>query len=105
MRTCEIIARLLASGLIEKRETNPAESLFPELERVIAGALGSSAQALLRDAYGRAGIENLSAATHDQVAVALNYFENGAIRAFGANRVRQPMIEARALVDQVFGTL
>jgi hypothetical protein len=44
-------------------------------------------------------------ATHDQVAVALNYFENGAIRAFGASRVRQPMNEARALVDQVFSAM
>ena len=40
MRTCEIIARLLSSGLIEKRETNLNESLFPELDRVITGALG-----------------------------------------------------------------
>lgn len=105
MRTCEIIAELLQSGLIEKRETNLTESLFPEIERVISNALGLSAQALLRDAYGRAGIEDLSTATHDQVAVALNFFENGAIRTFGASRVRQPMTEARALVDQVFSTL
>ena len=105
MRTCEIIARLLSSGLIEKRETNLNESLFPELDRVITGALGSSAQALLRDAYGRAGIDDPNLATHDQVAVALNYFENGAIRTFGAGRVRQPMNEARALVDQVFSAM
>ena len=105
MRTCEIIARLLSSGLIEKRETSLTESLFPDLERVITSALGTSAQALLHDAYGRAGIEDLGAATYDQVAVALSYFENGAIRAFGAGRVRQPMNEARALVDQIFGTL
>src|SRR4029078_11490672 len=58
MRTCEIIARLLASGLIEKRETSLAESLFPELERIVTSALGSSADVLLRDAYGRAGIQD-----------------------------------------------
>jgi hypothetical protein len=105
IRTCEIIARLLSSGLIEKRETSLAESLFPELEHIITAALGSSAQALLRDAYGRAGIEDFSTATQEQVGAALTFFENGAVRAFGANRVRQPMSELRALVEQVFSGL
>jgi hypothetical protein len=105
MRTCEIIAQLLASGLIEKRETSLAETLFPELERIIIAGLGSSAQVLLHDAYGRVGIEDMSAATYQQVAAALDFFENGAVRAFGANRVRQPMNDARAHTQQVFGNL
>jgi hypothetical protein len=105
MRTCEIIAQLLSSGLIERRETSLAESLFPELERIITTALGSSADVLLRDAYGRAGIQDLGTATHEQVLAALNFFENGAVRAFGQNRVRQPMSEARALAAQIFETM
>src|SRR5215210_3281848 len=35
MRTCEIIAQLLSSGLIQKREINLAETLFPALTRII----------------------------------------------------------------------
>src|SRR5215510_14211440 len=42
VRTCEIIAQLLSSGLIQKREVNLAELLFPELERIATGGLGVS---------------------------------------------------------------
>src|SRR4029078_10649658 len=56
VRTCEIIAQLLSSGLIQKREGKLAETLFPELDRIAALALGASGQTLLHDAYGRVGI-------------------------------------------------
>ncbi|NTW03130.1 MAG: DUF4388 domain-containing protein [Oscillochloris sp.] len=42
-RTCEIIAQLLQSGLIENREILPGETLAPEFERVAAGLLGANA--------------------------------------------------------------
>lgn len=105
MRTCEIIAQLLQSGLIEKHEANLTENLFPEVERIISNALGLSAQALLRDAYTRASVDVDNTISYEQVATALNFFESDAIRTFGANRVRQPMNEIRTLIDQVFSTI
>ena len=105
MRTCEIIAQLLASGLIEKREVNLAETLFPEIDRIVMAALGSSARVLLHDAYSRAGIQNQSSATPDQIMAALDVFENAAARAFGMSRVRQPMADLRALAQQVISSM
>ena len=105
LRTCEIIAQLLASGLIEKREIHLTESLFPELERIVVSSLGSSAVMLLHDAYGRAGIRDQATATREQVLVALDFFESATIRAFGLNRVRQPVAELRAHVQQVFNSM
>jgi hypothetical protein len=105
LRTCEIIAQLLSSGLIEKREVNLTETLFPELARMITTSLGTSALVLLQDAYGRAGIKDQAAATQAQVLAALDFFESAAIRVFGANRVRQPAADLRALVQQVFSSM
>nr|PZN33685.1 MAG: hypothetical protein DIU80_03450 [Chloroflexota bacterium] len=105
VRTCEIIARLLSSGLIEKREVSLSESLFPEIERIVLSALGTSARALLYDSYERAGVRDQDTATADQLSNALDLFETAATRAFGASRVRQPLAEIRSLVDQVFSSL
>lgn len=105
MRTCEIVAQLLASGLIEKREVNLAETLFPELARIVTTSLGTSALVLLNDAYGRVGIADQSAATQDQVMAALDFFESSAIRVFGLNRVRQSAADLRTLVHQVFSDM
>jgi hypothetical protein len=101
VRTCEIIAQLLASGLIEKRDINLAEALFPELERIATVALGSNARALLHDSYGRAGIHDQSAVTSEQVSSALNVFEQAASRAFGQARVAEVMVELRVYTQQV----
>ncbi len=105
MRTCEIIAQLLTSGLIEKREVNLAEALFPELERIVMGSLGASAMVLLQDAYDRAGIRDHSNTTRDQILAALDFFESAAIRAFGLNRMRQSVADLRAHVQQVFSSM
>jgi hypothetical protein len=105
VRTCEIIARLLESGLIERRDVSLSESLFPEIERIVLSSLGSSARALLYDAYARAGVQEQNEATADQLTSALDLFEAAATRAFGANRTRQPITEIRALVEQVFSSL
>jgi hypothetical protein len=102
VRTCEIIAQLLSSGLIQKREVNLAELLFPELERIATGALGSSARVLLYDSYGRAGIQDQSAATAEQVAAALKVFESAAAHAFGQSRISRVMTDMRAYTEQVF---
>jgi len=105
IRTCEIIAQLLSSGLIEKREINLAEMLFPELERIVMTTLGSSARVLLYDSYGRAGIRDQATATQEQVMAALDFFESAAIRAFGLNRVRQPVADLRERAQQVFSSM
>lgn len=104
MRTCEIIMRLLESGLIEKRDVNLSESLFPELERIATTALGASARALLQDTFARAGITDQDAATPEQVGTAIDTFDVAATRAFGLNRVRDPLMDMRELVQRVFAT-
>lgn len=105
VRTGEIIARLLNSGLVEKREINLTEALFPELERAVLTSLGAPARALLVESYVRAGIHDQDTATPEQVTVALDTFEVSATRAFGANRIREPISEMRAIAEQVFSSL
>jgi len=105
MRTCEIIAQLLTSGLIERREVHLTETLFPELERIVMTSLGTSAMVLLQDAYDRAGIRDQGTATREQVLAALDFFESATIRAFGLNRVRNPVVDLRAHVQQVFSSM
>jgi hypothetical protein len=101
VRTCEIIAQLLSSGLIQKREVNLSTLLFPELERIATNALGSSARVLLYDSYGRAGIQDQRNATADQVTAALKVFETAAAHAFGQGRVGPVMADLRAYSEQV----
>lgn len=101
LRTGEIIARLLADGLIEKRDASLAETLFPELERMVMTSLGTSARAMLYDAYGRAGIRDQSVATTEQVIAALETFESLAARAFGLPRVRPVVDEMRTMTQQM----
>jgi hypothetical protein len=92
---------LLSSGLIQKREVNLATLLFPELERIATGALGSSARALLYDSYGRAGIQDQRSATADQIVMALDVFEAAATHAFGQGRIGPVMVDLRAYTEQV----
>jgi len=102
VRTCEIIAQLLSSGLIQKREVNLAETLFPELDRLVLAALGASGQALLHDAYGRVAIYDHGSVSQEQIASALTVFEGVAVRTFGQDRVRQVLADLRSYVQQVF---
>lgn len=102
MRTCEIVARLLKSGLIMKREQNLAETLFPEFERIVTLALGSSALGLLEESYARASIGDRSSATRDQVLAAIDAFEVAAVRVFGTGRTRQPLLSMREHAHQLF---
>lgn len=105
MRTCEIIAQLLASGLVQKREVNLAETLFPELDRIVLSALGGSGQALLHDAYGRANIQNHASVAPEQIAAALSAFEVAAARAFGQERTTLVLRELRAHAQQVLSSM
>lgn len=105
MRTCEIIAQLLASGLVQKREINLAEALFPELDRIATAAFGVSGQALLHDSYGRANIRDQSVAAPDQINAALDTFEVAAARAFGQERSAQVLRALRSHTQQVLSSL
>lgn len=104
-RTCEILTRLLESGLVEKRDTNLTDSLFPELERIVLEALGPPARALLVEAYVRAGIHDQDTATPEQITAALNLFETSATRTFGEARIRDTLARMRTFADQVFRTM
>lgn len=104
-RASEIVARLLTNGLIERRETNLADALYPEMERIVTQALGPSARGLLEDSYLRAGIQNRAAATQEQVLSALQVFEGSASRVFGPNRVRQAASDVRQHIQEVFGAM
>lgn len=76
IRTCEIVAALLNGGLVEKKALSFAESLFPQLEELARGALGSTSQVLLSEAYRRVGIDHAaSSATDAQVLAAIDSFE------------------------------
>lgn len=103
LRTCEIVARLLDNGLIEKRETNLADVLYPELERIVTQSLGPSAYGLLEDAYLRAGIANRAVANEEQVLSAVRVFEASASRVFSQSRVRQAAGDIRSHTHEVFG--
>ncbi len=105
MRTCEIVARLLKSGLIMKREQNLAETLFPEFERIVTTAFGSSALGLLEECYLRAGIQDRSSALREQVMAALDAFEIAAVRVFGTSRTRQPLSAMREYAHQIFNSM
>ena len=105
LRTCEIVGRLLTNGLIEKRDTNLADALYPSFEQIVTQLLNPSANGILEDAYVRAGIQNRMAATQAQVLAAVNLFEVSANRVFSQSRVRQAANDLRAHADDVFGTL
>jgi hypothetical protein len=105
LRTCEIIARLLNNGLIEKRDANLTEVLYPEMERIVTSSLGASARGLLDDAYLRVGIQQRANATQEQVMSAVAVFEVSANRVFGPNRVRQSVSDLRSYVQQVYGSM
>lgn len=105
LRTCEIVARLLGNGLIEKRETNLSEALYPAMEQIVIQSLGLSARGLLEDAYARADIQNRASATQEQIMSAVSAFEASANRVFGASRVQQPANDLRSHLQAVFGAM
>jgi Domain of unknown function (DUF4388) len=102
-RTCEIIAQLLASGLIERREVSPGEALAPEFERIAAGFLGPGAAVLLQDAYRLASVTDPSRASGDQMLAVVDYFEAGATRVIGPARARQAAGQLRSRAQEVIG--
>jgi Domain of unknown function (DUF4388) len=101
LRTCEIVARLLQNGLIEQRDLNLADALFPELEKMAIAALGPAARTLLDDSCFRAGIQSRATATGDQVIAALKQFELVVMRTYGPQRVGKLVEEMRAHTQHV----
>jgi hypothetical protein len=102
-RTCEIIAQLLQSGLIENRTTSPGEALAPEFERIASSLLGTGASVVLQDAYKQAGVFDTSRATGDQMLAAVDYFEVRVTPIVGAARAGQAANELRARTREVLG--
>jgi hypothetical protein len=102
-RTCEIIAQLLQSGLIENRTLSPGETLAPEFERIAASMLGTSASAVLQDSYKQASVFDPSRATGDQMLAVVDYFEVRATPIVGAARAGQVARELRARMHEVLG--
>ncbi|NTW97487.1 MAG: DUF4388 domain-containing protein [Oscillochloris sp.] len=102
-RTCEIVAQLLQSGLIENREIAPGEALAPEFERVAAGLLGPAATAVLQQAYKHASILDMSRATSDQMLSVVDHFEAGASSIVGPARASHAAEELRARMHEVLG--
>lgn len=99
-RTCEIVAQLLQSGLIEMREPSLGEILAPEFERIAVGLVGAGATALLEAAYRQAGISDPSRASGAQMLLAVDHFEQGAARVVGPERARTAARALRARADQ-----
>jgi hypothetical protein len=87
-RTCEIIAQLLADGLIEKREALAEESIQAELERIATATLGSNAPTLLQEACRQAHVEDLISATIDQIGDVLTSFEQITAQLIGPQPAR-----------------
>jgi len=100
-RTCEIIAQLLASGLIERREVAPGEALAPEFERIAASSLGAGAAALLQEAYRQASVADPSRATGEQLLAVVDFFEAGASRLVGPSRARAAAGELRSRAQEL----
>jgi hypothetical protein len=89
-RTSEIVATLLTNGLVEKKELNLAESLFPQLEELARGALGNSSNVLLSEAYRSVGIEpTANNATNEQVMAAIASFEESVRLLMGRGNATQ----------------
>lgn len=101
-RTCEIIAQLLTSGLIEEREVQSAEKIFPELERIVADVVGSNAQALVQDACDRANITNPVTATSGQIFAAINHLEQSMSALVDHSRVRQAVRAMQQRAAELF---
>lgn len=100
-RTCEIIAQLLANGLIEERETHPSEKVLPELERIAANAVGSNAQALVQDACVRANIGDRTIVTRQQLLAAIDQLERSIATLLDANRAQTVANEMRQLTEKL----
>ncbi len=94
-RVCEIIAKLLQSGLIERREAAAGESLAPEFEQIAAGYLGAGANALLQEAYRIAGVTDPSRASATEMLAVADAFEAEARRLIGADRAGQAAAQLR----------
>jgi hypothetical protein len=100
-RTCEIIVQLLQSGLVEKRDAVPADSLAPDFERIITGYIGAQASHVLTSAWRHAAVADPSHASSDQVAAAINFIEAAASRVVGPARARQAAQELRTRAQEL----
>ncbi len=95
-RTREIIAELLANGLIEDRDSYSVETIIPELERIATNNLGANATVLLENSYSRANISDPASATAQQILSAIDYFEQAIASLVEPARARKVLKEMRS---------
>ncbi|MBP8251570.1 MAG: DUF4388 domain-containing protein [Herpetosiphon sp.] len=104
-RTSEIVLHLLTNGLVEKKEINLAESLFPQFEDMAKQSLGNSAYVLLSEAYRKVGLEPTAAAiSTEQVMAAITAFEESVRLLMGRGNATQLANRMRDKAQRVLGT-
>lgn len=102
-RTSEIVTRLLADGLIEKRATPPTEALLPEFEQITASVFGNKAPLLLQEACLQAGLVDLSDASLEHVYGVIDYLERSAADGFGLEQARRMGADLRGYAHEILG--
>ncbi len=102
-RTREIIAQLLANGLIEPRATVSPQTLVAELERAATALCGPEAALWLQEAYRWAKIADFATASIDQFLTAVDYFERTAAKVVNPGQVRHLAGDMRTRIHDVLG--
>lgn len=102
-RACEIIAKLLSSGLIEERELLPSERVVPELEQIITEQVGSNAQALVQDAFVRAKVIDPAMASNTQIFEAIDQLEQSITSLLDPDRAATVTANMRQKVRELLG--
>lgn len=100
-RTCEIIATLLKGGLIEERETTPAERMMPEFEHIVANAVGAGADALTQDAFTQARVFEPQTATREQFEQVVGFLEQALARLQSPDQVQQVVQQLRGRMNDL----
>ncbi len=103
LRTCEIMLRLIESGLVELREPSPGEALAPEFERIASAYVGAGAAALLNEAYRHAGVTDPGRASPGQLLATVDYFERSVTGLLDPARAREAAARLRSRAQDMLG--
>jgi hypothetical protein len=97
-RTCEIIAQLLANGLIEMREPESTDALATELERIAVDVLDAQALSLLQEAAKQANVTDFANASFEQFLAIVDRFELLAAQFLGQDPARNLAVDMRSRI-------
>ncbi len=100
-RAREIIAQLLASGLIEERSLLAEGRVIPELERIMGAVVGGNAAALVRDACTLANVNDPASADLAQMNRVVQHLEQSLSALVGADRARRMAREMRQRAEEL----